>query len=65
MNLTGFALNNARLTALIAVFLALAGLAAFVTFPSKEDPEVKMEIYDINGKSMIEVRHFLSELHPK
>ncbi len=40
MNLTAFALNNARLTILATVLLALAGVAAFLTFPSKEDPEV-------------------------
>ncbi len=40
MNLTGFALNNARVTALIVAMLAIAGVALFANFPSKEDPEV-------------------------
>ncbi|MGI9418210.1 MAG: efflux RND transporter permease subunit [Geminicoccaceae bacterium] len=40
MNLTGFALNNSRLTMLITVILMVAGIALFFNFPSKEDPEV-------------------------
>ena len=40
MNLTGFALNNTRLTALVVAMLAIAGVMLFTNFPSKEDPEV-------------------------
>ena len=40
MNLTGFALNNTRLTALVVAMLAVAGVLLFMNFPSKEDPEV-------------------------
>ena len=40
MNLTGFALNNSRFTALVVVLLAVTGFALFGNFPSKEDPEV-------------------------
>ena len=40
MNLTGFALNNARFTALVVVLLAVTGFVLFGNFPSKEDPEV-------------------------
>ena len=40
MNLTGFALNNTRLTALVVAMLAIAGVLLFLNYPSKEDPEV-------------------------
>ena len=40
MSLTGFALNNTRLTALVVLMLALGGIILFLNFPSKEDPEV-------------------------
>ncbi len=40
MNLTGFALNNTRLTGLLVAMLAIAGVLLFLNFPSKEDPEV-------------------------
>ncbi|WP_299615284.1 efflux RND transporter permease subunit [Pelagibius sp.] len=40
MNLTGFALDNSRVTALVVVLLAIVGLLSFTSFPSKEDPEV-------------------------
>ena len=40
MNLTGFALNNTRLTTLVVAMLAVTGVLLFTNFPSKEDPEV-------------------------
>ena len=40
MNLTGFALHNTRLTALVVAMLAIAGVLLFLNYPSKEDPEV-------------------------
>ena len=39
MNLTGFALNNARLVSLVVIILTLAGVFNYLNFPSKEDPE--------------------------
>ena len=40
MDLTRFALDNARVVGLLTVLLMLAGVAVYLDFPSKEDPEV-------------------------
>lgn len=40
MNLTGFAVNNQRFTALVVITLAVAGLLLFLNFPSRSDPNV-------------------------
>ena len=40
MDLTRFALDNARVVGLLTVLLMLAGVAVYLNFPSKEDPEV-------------------------
>ena len=40
MDLTRFALDNARVVGLLTVLMMLAGVAVYMNFPSKEDPEV-------------------------
>ena len=40
MNLTRFALDNARLVGLTVVLIAVAGMVLALNFPSREDPEI-------------------------
>jgi multidrug efflux pump subunit AcrB len=40
VTLTGYSLDHARLTALLAVLLAVSGILLFLNFPSREDPKI-------------------------